>query len=58
MMALSRRYSIALANATLPEEARPAEPSRISSVTEAQTSQPRYRRADAPTPAQTADQSA
>ena len=43
--------SIALANATLPEDAR-------SAFTEGQTSQPRYRLADAPTPGQTADQSA
>jgi small membrane protein len=50
--------SIALANATLPEDTRPTNPSRISSLTEAQTSQPRYRLADGPTPGQTADQSA
>jgi hypothetical protein len=50
--------SIALANATLPEDTRPADPSRISSLTEAQTSQPRYRLADGPRPGQTADQSA
>ena len=43
--------SIALANAT-------PDPSRISSLTEAQTSQPRYRLADGPRPGQTADQSA
>jgi small membrane protein len=43
--------SIALANASLPEDAR-------SAFTEAQTSQPRYRLADAPTPGQTADQNA
>jgi hypothetical protein len=45
--------SIALANATPPEDTR-----RISSLTEAPTSQPRYRLADAPAPGQTADQSA
>jgi small membrane protein len=52
--------SIALANATLPEEedARPCAPSRTSSLTEGQTSQPRYRPADGPRPGQTADQSA
>jgi len=50
--------SIALANATLPEDTRPTDPSRISSLTEAQTSQPRYRQADGPAPGQTADQSA
>src|SRR5215510_6875352 len=50
--------SIALANATLPEDARPTDASRMSSLTEGQMSQPRYRRADAPTPGQTADQSA
>jgi small membrane protein len=43
--------SIALANASLPEDAR-------SAFTEAQTSEPRYRLADAPTPGQTADQNA
>jgi hypothetical protein len=43
--------SIALANAT-------PDPSRISSLTEAQTSRPRYRLADGPRPGQTADQSA
>jgi hypothetical protein len=43
--------SIALANAT-------PDPSRISPLTEAQTSQPRYRLADGPRPGQTADQSA
>ena len=50
--------SIALANASLPEDARPTEPSRMSSVTEGQTSQSRYRLADGPTPGQTADQRA
>jgi small membrane protein len=50
--------SIALANATLPEDARAPEPSRMSSLTEGQTSQPRYRPADGPRPGQTADQSA
>ena len=50
--------SIALANATLPEETRPTAPSRMSSLTEAQTPQPRYRLADGPRPGQTADQSA
>jgi small membrane protein len=50
--------SIALANATLPEDARPADASRMSTLTEVQTSQSRYRRADVPTPGQTADQSA
>jgi small membrane protein len=50
--------SIALANATLPEDARPADPSRMPSLTEGQTSQPRYRLADGPRPGQTADQSA
>jgi small membrane protein len=49
--------SIALANATLPEDARSSDPS-ISAFTEGQTSQPRYRLADEPTPGQTADQSA
>jgi hypothetical protein len=47
--------SIALANATLPED---ASSRRISSLTEAQTSQPRYRLADGPRSGQTADQSA
>ena len=50
--------SIALANATLPEDPRPTDASRMSSVMEGQTSQPRYRRADAPKPGQTADQRA
>jgi hypothetical protein len=50
--------SIALANASLPEDARPTEPSRMSSVTEGQTSQSRYRLADGPTRGQTADQRA
>jgi small membrane protein len=50
--------SIALANATLPEDARPAAPSRLSSVNEEPASQPRYRLADGPRPGQTADQSA
>jgi len=50
--------SIALANAALPEDARPVDAPRKSSLTEAQMSQPRYRRTDAPTPGQTADQSA
>jgi hypothetical protein len=50
--------SIALANATLPDDARASEPSRISAVTEGKTSQPQYRRADGPRPGQTADQSA
>jgi hypothetical protein len=50
--------SIALANATLPEDARPTVPARMSSLTDGQTSQPRYPLADAPRPAQTADQSA
>jgi hypothetical protein len=50
--------SIALANATLPDEARASEPSRISAVTEGKTSQPQYRLADGPRPGQTADQSA
>ena len=50
--------SIALANATLPEDAGPADPSRMSSFTEEQTLQPRYRLADGPRPGQTADQSA
>jgi small membrane protein len=49
--------SIALANATLPEDARSSDPS-IPAFTEGQTSQPRYRLADEPTPGQTADQSA
>jgi small membrane protein len=50
--------SIALANATLPEDSRPADPSRKSSATEGQTSPPRYRPADGPRSGQTADQSA
>jgi hypothetical protein len=50
--------SIALANATLPEDTRPTDPSRMSSLTEGQTSQPQYRPADGPRPGQTADQSA
>jgi hypothetical protein len=50
--------SIALANATLPEETTPSNPSRTSSLTEEQRSPPRYRRADGPKPGQTADQSA
>jgi small membrane protein len=50
--------SIALANATLPEDGRPCAPSRMSSLTEGQTSTPRYRPADEPRPGQTADQSA
>jgi hypothetical protein len=50
--------SIALANATLPEDLRPSDPSRISSLTEGQTSQSRYRLVDGPAPGQTADQSA
>jgi small membrane protein len=50
--------SIALANATLPEDTRPTDPSRISSLTEEQTSQSRYRLADGPTRGQTADQGA
>jgi small membrane protein len=50
--------SIALANAALPEDTRPAAPSRMSSPTEGQTSRPRYRLADGPRPGQTADQSA
>jgi len=50
--------SIALANATLPEDARPTDPARVPSLTEGQTSQPRYRPADGPRPGQTADQSA
>jgi hypothetical protein len=50
--------SIALANATLPEDTHSADASRMSSVTEGQTSQSRYRPADAPTPGQTADQHA
>jgi hypothetical protein len=50
--------SIALANATLPEDKRPTDTSRMSSVTEGQTSQPRYRPADGPRPGQTADQRA
>ena len=50
--------SIALANATLPEDTRPSDPSRISAFTEGQTSQPRYRPADGPKRGQTADQSA
>lgn len=50
--------SIALANATLPDDARDSEPSRISPVTEGKTSQPQYRLADGPRPGQTADQSA
>jgi hypothetical protein len=50
--------SIALANATLPEDTRPSDPSRMSSLTEGQTSQPRYRLADGPIPGQTADQRA
>jgi hypothetical protein len=50
--------SIALANATLPEDTRPTDPSRISALTEAQTSRPRYRLADGPAPGQTADQRA
>jgi small membrane protein len=49
--------SIALANATLPEDTRPTDPSRISSLTEEQTSQSRYRLADGPKHGQTADQS-
>jgi hypothetical protein len=56
LTALAR--SIALANATLPEDTRPIGRSQISSLTEAQTSQPRYRLADGPAPGQTADQSA
>jgi hypothetical protein len=48
--------SIALANATLPEDPRRTETS--PTLTEAQTSQSRYLRADAPTPVQTADQNA
>jgi hypothetical protein len=50
--------SIALANATLPEDARSSDPSRISAFTEGQTLQPRYPLAAGPTPGQTADQSA
>jgi len=50
--------SIALANAALPEDTRPTDPSRTSLLTERQTSQPRYRLADGPRPGQTADQSA
>jgi hypothetical protein len=50
--------SIALANAALPEDASSSSPQQISSLTEAQTSQPRYRRADGPRSGQTADQSA
>jgi len=50
--------SIALANATVPEDAPPAEPSPMSSLTEEQRLQPRYRLADGPRPGQTADQSA
>jgi len=50
--------SIALANATLPEDASSSSLQRMSSLTEAQTSQPRYRLADGPRSGQTADQSA
>jgi len=50
--------SIALSNATVPEDAPPAEPSPMSSLTEEQRLQPRYRLADGPRPGQTADQSA
>jgi hypothetical protein len=50
--------SIALANATVPEDVPPAEAPRMSSLTEAQTSQPRYHLADGPRPGQTADQRA
>jgi len=50
--------SIALANATLPEDARSSDPSPMSTFTEGQRSQPLYRPADGPTPGQTADQSA
>jgi small membrane protein len=50
--------SIALANAALPEDSSSSSPQRTSALTEAQTSQPRYRPADGPRPAQTADQSA
>ena len=50
--------SIALANATLPEDPRPTDASPMSSLMEGQTSQPRYRRADAPKSGQTADQRA
>jgi hypothetical protein len=56
LTALAR--SIALANATLPEDTRPSDSSRTPSLKEAQTSQPRYRLADGPAPGQTADQSA
>jgi small membrane protein len=50
--------SIALANATSPEDAGSSNPQLPSALTEAQTSQPRYRLADGPRPGQTADQSA
>jgi hypothetical protein len=50
--------SIALANATLPEDTRSTDPSRMSSLTEVQTSQSRYHLADGPKHGQTADQSA
>jgi hypothetical protein len=42
----------------LPEDASSSSPQRMSSLTEAQTSQPRYRLADGPRSGQTADQSA
>ena len=56
--AQARQRLIVWVAATLPEDMRPADASRMSSLTEAQTSQPRYRLADGQRPGQTADQSA
>jgi small membrane protein len=50
--------SIALANAALPEDARSSSPQRTFTLTEGETSPPRYRLADGPRPGQTADQRA
>jgi small membrane protein len=50
--------SIALANAASPEDPSSSTEQRTSGLNEAQTSQPRYPRADAPRSAQTADQRA
>lgn len=50
--------SIALANATLPEDASSVSPARTSALKEGQTSQPQCRLADGPRPGQTANQSA
>jgi small membrane protein len=50
--------SIALANATSPEDARSSSPQRTFTLTEGETSPPQYRLADGPRPGQTADQRA